>query len=112
MQAHSEAVVAALNAAIVALKSDSNAAEHAALLALAEALENDYHHVWVVLGQASTIRDNPDAIEYRFDTQAELEAFGLGLDVSEGYPEVNYFDTKQEADEHIKSVVGLDDGAD
>lgn len=69
--------------------------------------------IYLVLGEKNTISSltqdgqlERPITEYAFATQAELQAFVEGIDAMEGYLESATFDSKQEALDYIKEVVG------
>ena len=67
------------------------------------------HRVWIVWGEDQTIAENgKNAIneyEYEFDTAAELNAFLLGVDETQGGTNYNQFDTKSEATAYIRECI-------
>jgi hypothetical protein len=64
--------------------------------------------IWIVVGSNSSIKDmKEDAIqEHTYDTEAELKAFKEGLDAADGWLEVSYYETPEEAKEHVTNALG------
>ena len=70
--------------------------------------------VFVVFGDRSTLSElGKDAVhEYEFNTQAEKDAFLLGVDECDGWSDYHNFDTEKAAKEFVAEQVGDEEGND
>jgi hypothetical protein len=61
--------------------------------------------IYVVIGDESSNTGNVD--EFEFATEAERQAFELGLDLAYGYPDYKVFDNKQGAYAYLFEIGDL-----